>query len=492
MSEMKPRTNDDQISYGLIITVFQDVIKKWLLIVSVTLMVAMGSYVLTDYTYTPIYKTTTTFVTSSGSTTSTTFQNLTAANSLASVFSELINSSLFKNKVLEASGMPYFNGTIQSSVIPDTNLLTMTVSSSDPRSAFLMAKGIIEHHDSISSSALGNVVLEVLQNPVVPVSPSNPLSLQRSVLKASSIAFALMCVLMAALSFSSDKIRSKSEADQKLDCHILGELHHENKYKTLKEMLRRKKTGILITDPRTSFMYTESMTRLSSRILRHMKKNEKIMMVSSFHENEGKSTVAVNLAVSFVRRGKKVLLIDCDLRKPSCSLILNQRKLAVSLIDVLTNKAALSDALVFQKSTGLHLLTSIKGLRTATNLIGSGRLKEILIELANEFDLILVDTPPMSAAPDAEVLSEFCDVSLLVVRQNEADAKELNAVIQILNKSKSRLLGCVLNNMYGSTSFSPAFQAKYGRYGKYGRYSKYGYYGNYGSKSHMTEKRDEA
>lgn len=491
MNEMNERVNDDQISYGLILTVLQDVMKKWLLILSVTLMVAMASYVITDYTYTPVYRTTTTFVTSSGSTTSTTFQNLSAANTLASVFSELINSSLFRSKVLEASGMSYFNGTIQASVIPDTNLLTMTVSSSDPRSAFMMSKGIIEHHELITSSALGNVVLEVLQSPVVPVTPSNPLSLKNAVIKASMIAFSLMCILMAALSFSSDKVRSKSEADQKLVCRILGELRHENKYKTLKEMLRRKKTGIVITDPRTSFMYAEAMTRLSGRILRHMRKNEKILLVSSFLENEGKSTVAVNLAVSFVRRGKKVLLIDCDLRKPSCALILNQHKQTVSLIDVLQNKAALSDATTYQKSSGLYLLTSIKGLRTATNLIGSAQMKQILSELRSDFDLILVDTPPMSAAPDAEVLSEFCDASLLVVRQNEADAKELNNVISILEKSKSRLLGCVLNNMIGSTSFSPAFHERYGRYGKYGRYSKYGNYGYYGSKTKKTEKGDE-
>ena len=358
MSERNTMMNEDQITLGMLIAIIQDVLKQWHLILAVTLIAAMGTYVYTDLSYRPVYSTTTTFVASAGGTSTTTYQNLTAASNLASVFTEVLNSSLFKGEVMKTSGLVRFDGTIQASAIAETNLLTLRVSGSDPREVFLMTQGIIEHHDVVTEQVLGNTILEVLQHPVVPTSPSNPLNIKNKVVKVSVAIGALTCAVIAGMSFMSDKVRSRSEADTKLNCRVLGELYHEKKYKTLKESLKRKKTSILITNPVTSFVYTEAVHKLTSRISRRLHSHEKVLMVTSLMENEGKSTVAVNLALSFVRRGKKTLLIDGDLRKPACALILNQRTQVYSLVDVLEGRASLSEAVRKQRSTGLYVLTT--------------------------------------------------------------------------------------------------------------------------------------
>ena len=471
-----------QFSWGIVIAVIRDVLRRWYLIAAVMLMAAMAAYVYTDVTYEPQYTATTTFVASMGGTGTTTYQNLAAASNVASVFTEVLNSSLLRSEVMTQTGISGFDGTITASAIAETNLLTMTVKGSDPRTVFLMAEAVIEHHDVVSKQILGNTVLEVLQWPRVPMSPSNPLNMREIVLRMAIYAAAAMALLLAGLSYMSDKIRTRDEAENKLDCRVLGELYHEKKRRSLREKLARQKKGILITNPMTSFIYTESIHKLSSRVERRLHHDQRVIMVTSLLENEGKSTVAVNLALSLAQKGKRVLLMDCDLRKPACGLILKQSQSFVGAAEVLQGKAALKDAVRQLEGSGLYLLPGRKNFRTATNLVSSTAMEDMLRQAALQFDLVIVDTPPMSLAPDAECIGAYADAAVLVVKQNEARASDINEALEVLERTEAHVLGCVLNNVLGSADFTPAFG--YGTYGRYGKYGKYGYgkygYGKYG------------
>ena len=273
---------------------------------------------------------------------------------------------------------------------------------------------------------------------------------------------------------------------------MLGELYHERKHKTWKDWLSKGKKSILITDPLTSFVYTESIHKLSSRVDKRRHKGEHVIMVTSLLENEGKSTVAVNLALSMAKKGKKVLLIDADMRKPACHLILGVSNKLPGLADILHENASLNECVHAMESSGLRVMTTKRSQSTATNLLNSHAMEQLLESAAAKYDIVVVDTPPMSMAPDAECISEFADASLLVVRQNEALVDDLEEATAVLEKSDSHLLGCVLNNVYGANHFAPAFgygAYGYGRYGRYGKYGKYGYgkYG-YGKTSKSEEK----
>lgn len=474
MGENNTGSINEQQLIGRIVPMIQDVLKRWLLIVSAALIAAMGAFVITDMRYQPVYSTTVTFVASAGGTSTTTYSNLNAANSLASVFTQVLNSSLLKQKVLEEVGIDHFDGTIQARAISETNLLTMTVSGSDPRTVFQVSKAIIEYHHIVSDEILGANILEVLQQPHVPTAPTNQSSMKRTVFRAAVAAAVLAVAALAAMSYMSDKVRSRAEADSKLSCRVLGELQHERKYKTLSDMLHRRKKSILISDPITSFSYVESMGKISTRVDKRRHRGERVILVTSLLENEGKSTVAVNLALSMVKKGKRVLLIDCDLRKPACHLILNQSNKGTGVNELLYGQASLEECMLRLRN-GLCLIPGKKSLRTASNLMNTPAMSEMLKNAAEKFDFVIVDTPPMSLAPDAECICEFADAALMVIRQNEADAAELEDAIGVLDRSNAHLIGCILNNVYGSGEMAPAFSYKgYGKYGRYGQYSRYG------------------
>lgn len=481
MNETNAAMAGNQISLDLIITVIQDVLKRWYLIVAAALIAAMATFIIMDLSYQPEYSTTATLVTTAAGASNNTYQNLSAASSLADVLTEALNSSLLRKEVLEQTGISNFDGTITASVIENTNLMNLTVTGSDPRTVFLMSKGIIEHHHVVTERILGSTMLEVLREPTVPTYPINVPDIRRSMMKMAMLAAIAVAAVLGILFFMADKVRSKDEADTKLSCRVLGELYHERKYRTLKEAvkseLKNKKKSILITDPLTSFVYTESIHKLSSRMDKYRHKGEHVIMVTSLLENEGKSTVAVNLALSMAKRGKKVLLMDCDLRKPACGLILGSTEKSPGTVEVLRGKAKLNDCVKYLENSGLYLMSGRKSLRTATDLVNSSAMKNLLREASSKYDMVIVDTPPMSVAPDAECISEYADAALLVVRQNAAKANDLNDAVAILGKSNVHLLGCVLNNVYGFKNLSPVFH--YGDYDKYGKYSKYGY-GKYG------------
>lgn len=469
---------EEQFSIARVIVAAQDVLHQWYLIVAVALIAGMCAFVIKDMAYVPQYSTSTTFVISAGGTSSSTYQNLNATMDLASVFTEILNSSLLRQKVIEQVGIDSFDGTISASVVPNTNLMTMQVSGGDPRTVFLVSKAIQEHHGIVTDQVLGTTILEVLKDPTVPVSPDNSRNLVGTVKKATMVSGAAVAFLLGMLSFLSDKVRSRDEADNKLSCRVLGEVYHEKKYKSLSEYRQKRKTSILISNPTTSFAYTEAINKLASRVENHLHQDEKILMVTSFLENEGKSTVAANLALSMGQKGQKVLLLDCDLRKPACALVLNQNLKTPGMAEVLAGKTSLQDAIMRVDETNVYLVSSRQGQHTATDAVASATMGDILRTAAEKFDMVIMDTPPMSLAPDAECLSSMADASLLVVRQNAALAVDLNDAAGILEKSRSHLVGCVLNNVYGTGNFVPAYH--YGRYSSYKKYGKYGYGYGYG------------
>ena len=227
MRDSMSQASEDQFSVTRIIAVLQDMLRQWYLVLALALIAGMCAFTLKDMSYVPSYQTSTTFVISAGGTASSTFQNLNATRDLASVFTEILNSSLLQEKVMEQVGLERFDGEISASVVPNTNLLTMTVRDSDPRTAFLVAKAIEKHHSIVTDQVLGTTILEVLREPSVPVSPRNPLNLRGTMIRAAGAAGLAMALLLGVASFLSDKVRSRAEADSKLSCRVLGEIYHE-------------------------------------------------------------------------------------------------------------------------------------------------------------------------------------------------------------------------------------------------------------------------
>ena len=462
--------------------ILRNVLKRWVLIAAAALLAGMIAYTASDLLYKPVYSTTTTFVVSVQGSSTTVYQNLSAASSLATVFSEVLNSSLLKSAILKELGMTSFDGTISASAVAETNLLTMKVTASDPRTAFLVTQAVIENHQLVSYQVLGETILEVLQAPKVPVAPDNSRASLSYMKKAVVLAAAVMVCLLAYLACRRDVVRSKQEAEKKLNCRVLDEIGHERKYKTLRAAIKRRKTGILITNPACGLLYVETIRKLCRRVEKQMPPDGRVLMVTSVMENEGKTTVAVNLALAMAQKEKRVLLLDCDMRKPACHKILEYPWEGAGTLDVASGRASMDSTVVQMKDTKLFLLLQRRSIYKSTDICSSDGMAALIREAKQSFDFVIIDTPPMSVAPDVESIMEFADASLLVVQQDMVTADVLNHAINALQGGRSRLLGCVINNVY---SAALPVEGGYG-YG-YGRYGKYGKYGGYGAAENMEK-----
>lgn len=470
-------TQTEQISLLSLepVTIVRDVLKRWYLIVAAALLAGMAAYAASGLFYVPAYQTTATFVVSAKGSSTTVYQNLSATTNLATVFSEVLNSSILRSVILEELDMSSFDGTISASAIPETNLLKLQVTASDPRTSFQVTRAIIENHPVVSYQVLGDTILEVLQKPKVPMSPMNSAQEISNTKKAVVFAAAAMCCILCITSAMKDTIRNQQEAEKKLGCRVLGTVCHERKFKTVGAALKRRKSSILITKPSTSFLFTETIRKLRRRIEQQMPAGGKVLMVTSVMENEGKSTLAVNVALAMAKKDKKVLLIDGDLRKPACYKILEYFWRGSGTVEVATEKVELQDAVLQLQDSGLYMLLTRKGVRTSADISSSEGMARLIAHAREQFDYVVLDTPPMAVAPDAECVMELVDATLLVVQQNVVTANIINNAIATLRGAKSKLLGCVLNNVHGGRSRGGSYGYGYG-YG-YGRYGKYGAYG---------------
>lgn len=451
-----------------------------LLAVSLGLIAGILSWML----YRPQYTSKATlFVTVPGIT--NVYQEITQSTQAAPMFSQILNSNVLKSKVAKEIGMDSFVGTATANNISDTNLLQISVTTDSAETSFREIQSILNNYDKVSEYVLDKVVLQPLEKPRVPSQPDNPFRLWRTVAKFGILALIALMGLMGFYSFSRDTIRTDEDVEKKLDTKLLLSIPHENKYKTIKSRLEKKKTGLLVTDPGVSFTYTESLDRLSRRVRSQMEnRGAKVLLVSSVTENEGKTTIAANLGLEFASQGYKVILVDCDMRKPAQYKLLGMQEEEFSgLSEFLADPENTSNIVLPINDSNLYcILNRPTGMTydMASVFNAMARLFDVLKEHA---DYIILDSAPTSVASDAELLVDLADASLLVVRQHKVEAKNINDTIDVLNGDGDRLIGCVLNDVYVSSFLNVDGIGHYSRYGRYGKYGKYGYGGRYGRKA---------
>jgi protein-tyrosine kinase len=168
------------------------------------------------------------------------------------------------------------------------------------------------------------------------------------------------------------------------------------------------------------------------------------ILVTSSGPEEGKSTTVANLAVVFAQQGKKVLLIDADLRKPTVHYTFQLDNIA-GLTNVLTKQTQLQKAAVTTLVDNLSVLSSGPIPPNPAELLGSKAMEEMLEAALEQFDIVIFDTPPVLAVTDAQILANKCDGTILVVGSGKTQIEPAVKSKELLLSSKGKLLGVVLN-----------------------------------------------
>lgn len=195
-----------------------------------------------------------------------------------------------------------------------------------------------------------------------------------------------------------------------------------------------------------------------------------VVVITSCYENEGKTTITLNLAQSLAELGKKVLVIDADMRKSVIAGRHTNVKNPAGLSEVLTGMVKLSDSVyVTQADSRLHMIFSGQYPPNPVELLSGKYFKALLAETRKVYDYVLIDTPPLGRVIDAAVVAPNCDGVILVTADNVVRSKQAQEVVAQLRKSDSKILGVVRNSVaikrqgyYSRSKYYSAYRKGYG------------------------------
>lgn len=391
------------------------------------------------------------------------FYNKNTADQLANVFPHVISNPILRTQVCEDLGVSEMPAAITANCIADTNMVTLTSKGRDPQLTYDTLISVIDNYSSVADYIIGRTKLVMISEPVLPESPSNQMAWRSSVLSAALIGAVLGVGWILVYAILRKTIRTKEDIRNILNQNCIGVLPQV----VFKKYRRKINTDVILTNPLLGTDFLESLRLLRSSLRKAIKNDEKAIMITSTAPDEGKSVVTVNLAAIFGKNGNKVLVVDCDLRD--------------SGISVLIDKADSSHEMVL-KETDLYVIRHAESLETdfltfkdkeknLQKIIRTPVLKEIFAELKDEYDLILIDTPPCGIISDATIVAGAADATVYIIRQDVVMQTAIRTGISAMLETETKLLGCILNGATGG----PGGYGNYYKYGGYNKYYRYGY-----------------
>ncbi len=212
----------------------------------------------------------------------------------------------------------------------------------------------------------------------------------------------------------------------------------------------------------------------------------KTILVTSPAPGNGKSTLASNLAITMAKAGQKTLIIDADFRKPMQHSIfeIDREK---GLSSVLTGALTLNEAIEASHIDGLDILARGQEVPNPSEMLNSNAFMEILNDLLLRYDRLIIDSPPVTAVADRQILAAISDITLLVLRAEHSTRKLSQQTMDNLLSVGGYVLGAIVNDVSRKQGHY-GYYSGYGRYGRYGGYGHYGHYGYYGEKSEEKQK----
>jgi len=313
---------------------------------------------------------------------------------------------------------------------------------------------------------LDKISLHPLDRAVVPGGPISPN--MRSITRTSiGIGVLMFFGIAIGLSFIDDRVKSSWDVESFIGVQLLGIIPQLNMAKDDEKMdLSGAHPGNETGNE--AFLGLYSSVKIQSKL-----DFPKSILITSTIPGEGKTLISCNLASSFARHGKKTLIIDCDLRRPMLHRHFHQQNTTGIISwfekgahldgDTLTNP----DLGIAKIGDNLWLLTSGGRSKSPTELLENPVFPQLLERLKKQFDLVVIDSPPMGAVTDAMLIAERADEVIYVCRFNRAYRKHIRLYIKALREGKNEILGIVLNGL------SPRRIEYYSNYRYYRSYKKY-------------------
>ena len=438
--------------------IIKDILQRWILIVAVMIVFGSVFNFMKTVTYVPQYGTSMTATLSGGE---DTFKNIDKVQSYVNTLDYLMNSNNAKSYVKKK--MPISKTTYKAEVtLKQANVVKIKVTADTKREAYFSIKLLNDWYRENTERYSFPYNITVLKESKFSTKPVNPNShIKNFLIGAVGSGFVLSC-LLGLYFFLRDTIKSEEEVENKLDTRLYAKLPFEVK----KREDARNKKAILITSLKTSFFFRESINKLRSKVEASSDKHGyKSFMITSAYENEGKSSVAANLALALAKNGRKVVLVDADFNKPAVFKIFDLDG-SKSLNKAIEGTSSWRSQVVSDRS-GLDLLPCSQDSLKSEILTNSKKLDEIMKELREEYDFVIVDTCPAYLLNETMAMNELVDATLFVVRQDYATSDVINETVKRLTYVKDNVLGVVFKNVVSEGNKGTSnYNNRYG-YNKY-------------------------
>ncbi len=306
---------------------------------------------------------------------------------------------------------------------------------------------------TIVGEDVGQLRMEILEPALVSELPSYP---QKSKIMAMALVLGLLAGggLSILRDFTDQTLRSSDEISAVLGAPVLGVVPAMSQRETVP--VRGRKVHLQPNAPEA-----EAFRTIRTAVFFGARKDARTILVTSPAAGDGKSTLVSNLAIAMAQAGQKTILLDADFRKPMQHVIFELEKDREGLTAVLAGQIKLGQAIQRTDTEGLSLLPCGPGVSNPSEILNSPRFAKLLECLAEAYDRVIIDAPPVTVVTDAQILGARCDITMLVLRAGRSTKKLGQRAIGDLQRVGAHLLGTVVNDVARSGD-------RYGYYGAYG------------------------
>ena len=274
--------------------------------------------------------------------------------------------------------------------------------------------------------------------------PNSPVAPNRSRIFMTSLVFGVLLGLAAAIFLDTldDSVRSPDEVKERMGWPVLGTIPT---IKGAPQVANVDSRLVAHFDPRSPVAEAYRSLRTNLAFAR-AHNSARVLVCTSPGPADGKSTTVANLAITFAQQGQRTLLVDGDLRRAVLDRIFNVPR-APGLTDLLTGQGKLVDTAHETSIANLFVLGSGPFPPNPSELLGSTAMRDLIREASEEFDVVLIDSPPLLAVTDAAVISTMADGAIVVIRMGATTRAALKRTASQLEAVEGRLLGAVLNDV---------------------------------------------
>ena len=435
----------------------------WILFVTILSILSTVGWIISGLSYKPVYSTYTTFAVTTGENygSSQSYYNNSTATQIAKTFPYIISTSAMQYLVADELGMKSVPGSVSASVLENTNFVTIRTSADSPQIAYDILQAVIDNYKTVAEKVIGDTSMTVIEEGGIPTRASNANDNTRAAKMGFLLGAAICAAYIVFYVMGRKTIRKEEELKTQLNMRCLASIPKVQ----FKKSRTAKKKLILLDNPAVPGSFKEGCRTTRARMERTMKeKGSKVFLVTSASANEGKTTVAANLAMAMAERGYKTIILDGDLRNPSTGAAFGMRDKHSGMIDILAGRSYLMDTIVQYKELPLYIIPGGRSVNMTAKYLESEQANLLFELLRKDYDCIIIDTPPSGLLSDAALIAKYADEGIFVVRQDYSAVDRVKEGIELLLDAKDlHMTGSILNYVENGLGSG------------YNKYSKYSY-----------------